>query len=65
MSWLQAMDLGKNASCEEWSNIQIFMKNMFKGMYAPRLSYIHVEKTMLSDETSSNATRPFGSVFHI
>ena len=42
MSQLQAM--GKNASCEEWSDIQIFMKNMFKGMYAPRLSHIHVEK---------------------
>ena len=54
---------GKNASCEEWSNIQIFMKNMFMGMYVPRLSHIHVEKTMLSDKTS-NTTGPFGSVFH-
>ena len=34
------------------------MKNMFKGMYAPRLSHIHVEKNMLSDKTSSNTTGP-------
>ena len=35
-----------------------FMKNMFKGMYAPRLSHINVEKTMFSDKTSSNTTGP-------
>ena len=63
MSRLQAMDLGKNSSCEDWSNIQIFMKNMFKGMYAPRLIHIHVEKTMLQIKPPLIPLGPLGPYF--
>ena len=38
---------GLGQKCKLWGMIEytFFMKNMFKGMYAPRLSHIHVEKT--------------------
>ena len=40
-------------------------QNVPKGMYAPCLSHIHDDKIELSNNISSERTRPFGLIFHI
>ena len=42
---------------------KIFMKNMFKGMYASRLSHIHVEKPCFQIKSPLIPLGPLGPYF--